>query len=245
MEFPAERAVAPAPDGAMTLHIARPPAPPAGAIAAVIVIQEAFGVTAHIRDLCGRFAQAGYLAVAPELYHRRGDGVDLSGRDFSEVRPVFATLTNESIRADLAATLAWLESAEHIPAARAAACGFCMGGLAAMIAACSFPLGAAVSYYGGGMTAPRPGLGFSPVIQEFGRITCPTLLFFGGADSGIPPAQVDEIGAALRAAEVNHELHVAAGAAHGFLNDTRPEVYHAGAAAQSWARTLAFLAERR
>ena len=235
----------PTPDGPMTLHAARPVAPPTGAIEAILVIQEAFGVTAHIRELCRRFAGAGYLAVAPELYHREGTGVDLSGRDFSEVRPTFAKLNNAGVRADLAAALAWLDSAEKIPAGRVAVVGFCMGGLAAMIAATSFPLGAAVSFYGGGITAPRPGLGFSPVIQDFGKITCPTLLFFGDQDTGIPPATVQEIGTALGAAQVNHELHVMAGAAHGFLNDTRPESFHPEASAKAWQRTLEFLAALR
>ena len=93
------------PDGAMQLHEAAPDGPPRGA---VIVLQEAFGVNDHIQDVTGRFAAAGYHAVAPAFFHRAGGGT-APYDDFTKVMPLFDGVTDDTILADVDATLGHLE----------------------------------------------------------------------------------------------------------------------------------------
>ena len=115
----------------------------------VVVVQEAFGVTEHIEDVCQRFADAGWLAVAPHLFHRTGDPV-LDHTDFDAVRPHMEALTAEGIATDVDAALDYIEGAGFPPNA-AGIVGFCMGGSVALATATRRQLGAAVTFYGGGV----------------------------------------------------------------------------------------------
>jgi len=228
------------PDGEIRAHRA---APPEGEPApAVIVLQEAFGVDDHLRSVCRRLAREGYLAIAPELYHREGPGVTLGYGDFALVRPHLARLDNAGIEADLKATLAALASDPAVDGTRVAALGFCVGGFAALLAACRTDVAAAVSFYGGGIVRERPGMRLAPLLAETGDIRCPLLAFFGDADASIPASDVAALGEALRARGKSFEIVSFPGAGHGFFNDAR-DTYRASAAADAWQRTLAFLAE--
>lgn len=227
------------PGGAMRAHRA---APPDGEPApAVIVLQEAFGVDEHIRSVCRRLAREGYLAVAPELYHREGHGVTLGYGDFSLVRPHLARLDNADVEQDLKATLAALRADPAADAARVAALGFCAGGFAAFLAACRTDVAAAVSFYGGGIVRERPGLRLTPLLGEAEGIRCPVLAFFGEDDASIPASDVAAVGEKLRALGKPFEIVSYPGAGHGFFNDARP-AYRASAAVDAWHRTLDFLA---
>lgn len=218
-------------------------APPAGEPSpAVIVFQEAFGVDEHVRSVCRRFAREGYVALAPELYHREGPGLTLGHDDFAKVRPHLEALTNDGIAADTRAALADLRADPAVDGGRIAAVGFCVGGFAAFLAACRSDVAAAVPFYGGGIAAPRPGRRLAPLLQEAEAIACPVLAFFGAEDASIPPDQVAAIGDRLRALGRSFEVVVYPGAGHGFFNDTRPGSYRADAAADAWKRTLDFLA---
>jgi carboxymethylenebutenolidase len=133
-------------DGDMGLYDAEPQGT---AKAAVIVIQEAFGVNDHIEDVTRRFAAQGYRAVSPHLFHRTGDVV-LGYNDLDKVMPHFGAVTDGGLTNDLDATLAYL-SASGFESSRVGIVGFCMGGSVAFYAAVRYPLGAAVTYYGGGI----------------------------------------------------------------------------------------------
>src|SRR5215831_5002312 len=99
------------PDGAMDVYEAAPDGEPRGA---VIVIQEAFGVNDHIQDVTRRFAAAGYLGVAPALFHRAGGGT-AGYDDFSQVMPLFEGISDEGILADVDATVSHLEAQGFAP----------------------------------------------------------------------------------------------------------------------------------
>jgi carboxymethylenebutenolidase len=229
----------PTPDGPMAAFRALPargePAP------AVLVFAEAYGVDDHIESVCRRFARAGYVAIAPELYHREGRGITAGYDDFDRVRPLLATLTNAGIEIDARAALAFLRSDAAVSPTRIAAVGFCIGGFAAFLAACRTDVAASICFYGGGIAQKRPGRGIEPLLDEAGAIARPVLAFFGADDTSIPAADVDAISERLHRLGKTFEIVVYPEAGHGFFNDARTS-YRADAAVDAWNRTLVWLA---
>lgn len=224
------------PDGEMPLHTAGDPGAARGA---VVVIQEAFGVTSHIERCTERIADAGYYAVAPALFHRIGSPV-FAYDNFEPVAPAMKSLTADGIRADLAATSSHLEWLGFTPASTGIV-GFCMGGSVALAAATTGAFGAAVTFYGGGVLEGR--FGFPPLVELARDLACPWLGCYGDLDQGIPVEQVEALRAAVAATGQPTELVRYADAAHGFNCDDRPSAFNAGAAADAWARMLAFFSE--
>ena len=94
----------------------------------LMIFQEAFGVTAHIRDVAARFARQGYVAIAPELFHRTAPGAELSYTDFPAVMPHMQALTNENQQSDIRAAFSWLQKDSQADSDRVGCIGFCMGG---------------------------------------------------------------------------------------------------------------------
>lgn len=219
--------------GMMPAYDARPDAAPAGA---VIVIQEAFGVTSHIEDVTRRAAAAGYRAVAPHLFYRTGDPV-LDYGNFEAIRPHMADLTQAQLLDDLDAVIGYLGDAGFEPA-RVGAVGFCMGGSVTFLAAVHHALGAAVSFYGGGVAEGR--FGMPPLLEMAPNLQTPWLGLFGDEDASIPVDQVEALREAAAKAAVPTEIHRYAGAGHGFHCDDRPAAYNAEAAKDGWARTIDF-----
>jgi len=116
---------------------------------AIIVFQEAFGVTSHIRSIADRLAAQGYVAVAPELFHRTAaPGFEGSYTDFPSIMPHYSVLTTETMEADIKATYDWLQQQTTVIKNKIGSIGFCMGGKVSMIANMILPLSAAISYYG-------------------------------------------------------------------------------------------------
>jgi carboxymethylenebutenolidase len=211
-------------------------AEPAGeARAAVIVAQEAFGVNPHIEDVTGRLASAGYRAVAPHLFHRTGDPVIEYG-DYDKIMPQFAGLSKAGVLIDIDASIAHLESAGFDPA-KIGVVGFCMGGTVSFLASVERPLGAGVTFYGGGVTEGR--FGMAPMVELAPQLQAPWLGLYGDEDLGIPPEQVEALRSALVGAKVDTEIVRYPGAGHGFHCDMRPD-FHPDAAADAWKRTLAW-----
>jgi carboxymethylenebutenolidase len=202
-----------------------------------MVFQEAFGVNAHIRDVTERFAREGYVAIAPELFHRTAPaGFEARYDDFPSVVPHMRALKDAEMEADLRATCDWLRAVVGKEQS-VAATGYCMGGRASFLAALTLPLACAVSYYGGGI-APNPT---NPgLLGRAGQLRCPMLLFWGGLDKHITPEHRRAVADVLTAEEkdfVNVEISKAD---HGFFCDARPS-YSRTAAALAWPLTLAFL----
>src|SRR5947199_1106541 len=144
----------PTADGPMPAALAEPTATPKGA---VVVIQEAFGLTPHIVSITERLAAAGWLAVAPALFHRQGSPVLAYEGDFAKIGPLFEQLTVDTINMDVDAALADVDR-RGIPLERTGIVGFCMGGTVSFATATRVALGAAVTFYGGGVTQGRFGL---------------------------------------------------------------------------------------
>lgn len=218
-------------DGAMDVFEAVPDGEPRGA---VIVIQEAFGVNDHIQDVTGRFARAGYLGVAPALFHRAGGGT-APYDDFSQVMPLFEGVSDEGVLADVDATIAHVE-AQGFDRGRIGIVGFCFGGRVTFLVAARRRLGAAVTFYGGGIVSAS-GLGLPPLIEEAAALQTPWLGLFGDLDQGIPVEGVEELRGALGGARVPTEVVRYADAEHGFHCDARG-AYHEASATDAWRRTL-------
>jgi carboxymethylenebutenolidase len=220
-------------DGPMRVYVARPDS---AADRAVVVLQEAFGVNDHIQDIARRFAGRGFLALAPDLFHRSGAGT-LGYDRHAEAMPLIGAIGPDAIVTDVRAVLDHLGASEGIAAGRTALAGFCFGGRAAFTAATALPgLAATVVFYGPGIAA-----GPHAVLDRAGSIDAPILLHVGADDPTIPADQVKAIDAALRDARVDFDQHVYTGAGHAFACDARPHMYRAEAAEAAWARTHAFL----
>ncbi|MEQ1884084.1 MAG: dienelactone hydrolase family protein [Bryobacteraceae bacterium] len=218
-------------------YLAKPEGSPR---AAIIVYQEIFGVNSHIRDVTERFAKEGYLALAPELFHRSAPGFDV-GYTEADMGPAFAqmgAMTQEGIEADVKASVAWLR--ENAKGLKIAATGYCMGGRTACLSAILEPLACAISYYGGGIHPNQ----FNPGIMErLKGLQAPVLFFWAGKDHFIPAKDVEAINAELRA---NGKTFVAtefSDSDHGFFCDQRGS-YNASSAVVAWPMTLAFLADK-
>lgn len=194
---------------------------PDGAGAAIVVVQEIFGVNDHIRSIVDRYAAYGYRVIAPAVFDRVERGVEL-GYDAEGVaagRDLAAAIKWDPVMADVAAAV------EHVSSTGAVGIvGFCFGGSVAWLAASTLPVTAAVGYYGGQI---HELIDRAPAV--------PTMLHFGELDGGIP---LDHV-AAIDAAHPDVAVHVYDGAQHGFSCDARGS-YGALPAAIAWGRTLGF-----
>jgi carboxymethylenebutenolidase len=217
----------------MHAYVARPPHPVKDG-PGIIVLQEAYGVTGYLREVAARCANdLGMLAIAPELYHRTGDGAigDYAG-DTKQMNAHREGLTTEGQAADFVAAWEWLRK-EGVPAEKTAAIGFCMGGRVAFLGNGHVPLGAAVSFYGGNI--PKWG-GFAA------KQSGPILFFWAGLDHNITADQRRSVEDTMIAAKrVPHQHVVFSDADHGFFCHARPSVYHPGAAREAWAMAVEFL----
>jgi len=201
---------------------------------AVVVLQEAFGVTAHIQDVARRLADDGWRAVAPALFHRQGSPV-LDYGDMEKVIPVMSELNREGLVVDLTSTFDYLEAA-GFASSRTGVVGFCMGGAVAFLAGTLRPLGAAVTFYGGGIAEGRFGL---PSLLELAQsLQSPWLGCYGDLDQRIPVKEVEQLRKAAADSAVPTEIVRYADADHGFNCDDRPQVYNPIAAHDAWLRTL-------
>lgn len=224
------------PQGTMRCYEAVPDGPD-GVRGGVVVVQEAFGVNAHIEDVTRRFADAGYHTVAPHLFHRTGDPV-LDYDDISLVIPHMTALTDDGILADVRLALDHLHRA-GFGDRQIGIVGFCMGGRVSFLVAGSEGLGAVVGFYGGGIVTGRSEA-MGSLLGLVATLSTPWLGLFGDADASIPVEDVERLREELTArAPVDCEIVRYARAEHGFHCDARPS-YSAEAAADGWRRTLAW-----
>jgi carboxymethylenebutenolidase len=219
-------------DGPMACFQAEPQGETRGA---VLVIQEAFGVNAHIRDVTTRFAKVGFHAVAPAFFHRAGGGAVEDYTDFAAIFPLFEGLSDDGILMDADAALDHLRVSGFADA-QIATVGFCFGGRATFLVALRRALGAAVGFYGGGI-ATKGALPFPALIEEAASLQTPWLGLFGDDDASIPVESVEQLREALVAAPVPADVVRYAGAGHGFHCDARAD-FHPDAAGDAWDRTL-------
>ena len=198
----------------------------------LIVLQEVFGVNEHIRDVTERFGRQGFVAIAPELFHRTAPGKEFSYNDFPAVQPHRSAMTREGTDADLRAAFEWLRAQSFVKADEISCVGYCMGGRVAFVANTILPLKCAISYYGAGI--PDGGL------DRVSSVHGPQLFFWGEKDKHIPPEQRATVINALKQAGKSYVNVEFADADHAFFCDMRP-AYNPTAARQSWALALEFL----
>ncbi|AVR01780.1 dienelactone hydrolase family protein [Pluralibacter gergoviae] len=211
-----------------------------GPLPVVIVIQEIFGVHEHIRDVCRRLANEGYLAIAPELYFRQGDP-----NDYADIPTLLSGLVSKvpdsQVLADLDHVASWA-SRNGGDAHRLMVTGFCWGGRIAWLYAAHNPqLKAAVAWYGklvGDKTLNTPKHPVDVAVD----LNAPVLGLYGAQDTGIPLESVETMRQALRAANASAEIIVYPEAGHAFNADYRPS-YHEESAKDGWQRMLAWFAQ--
>jgi len=208
----------------------------------VLVVQEIFGVHEYIADTCRRFAKAGYLAIAPDLYARQGDAAKYTdiGKLLAEV---VSKVPDDQVMGDLDAAVAWAgENGGNVK--KVAVTGFCWGGrITWLYAAHSKNVKAGVAWYGrlvGASNAVNP----KHPLELAASLKAPVLGLYGGQDGGIPLTTVNEMKEALAAAKGNaaaqaSEFVVYPQAPHAFHADYRPS-YRKDAAEDGFARTLAW-----
>ena len=219
------------PDGPMDLYEATPDGDPRGAI---IVIQEAFGVNDHIKDVARRVAAAGYVGAAPALFHRAGGGT-APYDDFSQMMPLFEGVSDEGVLMDVDATIAHLHD-EGFADSSIGIVGFCFGGRVTFLTALRRELGAGVGFYGGGITEPNM-LAKTALIDEAGDLKTPWLGLFGDLDEMIPAEGVERLRSELGGASVASDVVRYPDAGHGFHCDAR-ESYHEASARDGWQRAM-------
>lgn len=192
----------------------------------VIVIQEWWGLVPHIKAITDRFAEAGFTALAPDLYK----GETATSPD--QAQRMFMALNIEQTAKDLEAAVDYLLKHPTVTYKKLGVVGFCLGGQLALLAATvSDQIGAVVDFYG-----IHPN-----VHPDFSKLTAPVLGLFGEHDTSVPPATVQELVAQIQQAGGSIESHIYPDAGHAFFNDSRPEACNPVAAEDAWNRTLAFL----
>jgi len=222
-------------DDTMDVYLSEPAGEAKGA---VVVLQEAYGVNGHIQDVCRRFSDVGYVAAAPHLFHRTGGPV-IDYEDMDTVIEHIMQLTVNGLEVDLEATLELL-AGRGFETKRVAAVGFCAGGSVAFLAAAYWELGAAVSFYGGGVTQGR--FGMPPLLDLAPTLQTPWLGFFGDLDESIPIDGVEGLREAAKRASVPTDIVRYPEATHAFHCDERAS-YHEASAKDAWQRTLDFLGQ--
>jgi len=195
--------------------------------AGLMVFQEAFGVNSHIRSVADRFAEAGYVVMAPELYHR--SAAEFEGK-YEDIAPSIALarqLKPEKLEQDIRAAYDFL----HQSAGDKIVCvGYCMGGRVSFVANATVPLKAAVSYYGGGL---------ADIIGRASDCSAPMLFFWGEQDQHIPSEQRQKVAEGMSESRHQSVQVTFSDAGHAFFNDQRPS-YNAAASKLAWELTLSF-----
>jgi carboxymethylenebutenolidase len=203
--------------------------PSSGSGPGIIVLQEWWGLVGHIKSVCDRFAEAGFVALSPDLYHGE------SANSPDDAGKLMMALSIDRTERDMAGAIDYLLDLDATTGARVGTVGFCMGGQLSLFAACANDkVGACVDYYG-----------IHPEVHpDLSNLTAPVLGFFAENDGFVTPEVARKLEADLKAAGKKVEIHIYNDAEHAFFNDDRPEVYHKGYAQDSWTRMLALFREK-
>lgn len=230
-----ERVTITLPDGAsMGAYVASPDTP--GPHASVIVWMEIFGVNTHIQSVVDRVAAEGYVAIAPDFFHRSGPGLELGYDEdgFTEGVKHMTALEADNMVADAQASVEYLRGRSDTTE-KVGVMGFCIGGHMTYLTAAETDVAAAVSFYGGGISAPQGPGGAPSTVSRTSKISSKIICLYGEKDEHIPLDQVEEVKQALSSAGIDHEVHVYPDADHGFFCDMR-ESYHPSSASDAWDR---------
>jgi carboxymethylenebutenolidase len=201
--------------------------PASGSGPGIVLLQEIFGVNAHMREVAGLYAEEGYVVLAPDLFHAMQQRVELGydGADLEQAFDFYQRFDIDRAVADIIATVSTLRSRPECTG-KVGAVGFCLGGKLAWLAAARAGVDAAVSYYGVGIEAS---------LNELATVECPVTLHFGETDKFVPEAARTAIASAVKGRNV--EIFVYPGADHGFNCPERP-AFDKAASLMAHSRTL-------
>jgi carboxymethylenebutenolidase len=205
--------------------------PPSGSGPGLIVIQEWWGLVPHIQEVCGRFAEAGFVALAPDLYH--GD----TTTEPDEAGKLMMALNIEQAAKDMSGAVDYLLAHDAVTSSSLGVTGFCMGGGLALMLATQRPdaISACVPFYG---LIPWPN-----AEPDWSKINAAVLGHFAEKDAFFGPEQVGRLDEQLRAHGKEAELIIHPGVEHAFFNDHRPEVHDPETSRRAFDQTVAFLRE--
>ena len=206
--------------------------PAGGSGPGVVVIQEWWGLVDHITDVCDRFAGAGFVALAPDLYH----GQKVAPGEPDEAGKAMMAMKMDRAARDMSGAVD--EVRRRGGRDKVGVIGFCMGGGLALVLATQRPdaVAAVVPAYG---IIPWPD-----AQPDYGAMSAAVLGHYAEKDDYFTPEAAQALAEQLRGVGKSVEIHVYPGADHAFFNDTRPEVYDADAANLLWDRTVAFFREQ-
>ncbi len=208
---------------------------------AVIVLQEIFGVNAEVRRIAELFASAGYVALAINYYHRTHPTLNepYTNEGLQNGFAAAGKASRATMRADVAAAIAYLQAQPFVDAHKIVTCGFCFGGSVAFVTATLPGLAGAIPFYGGSIAGGFPS-GEPEALADVADVRVPMLLFFGGQDDYIPADAVARIDKALTDAGKKHEVVTYPNVGHAFFRESS-----AGLAqhevADAWSRVQGFL----
>ena len=191
----------------------------------VIVIQEVWGLNDDIKRIARMFAEAGYAALSPDLYHGN------ESEEMEEARKFAMAMQKDRAAKDIDAAIRYLKALPEVQGSPVAMIGFCMGGgltLETAIRGGDIAVGAC--FYGGTQTD----------LQNVSNISIPIFCAFGADDHLITLEQVEEIRKALETNSIDHELRVYQGAGHSFFNEVKPDWYRSGTSQEAWGHVRAF-----
>ena len=192
----------------------------------VVVIQEWWGLVDHIKDVCDRFAAAGFVAIAPDLFHGK------TTKSPDEAGKLMMALRIDEAEKELEGATDYLLKHDAVTSRKIGVVGFCMGGALSLYTATKNPnIGACVVFYGG---HPK-------VNPDLPNLHAPVLGLYAEKDGFVTPESVRELESKLKQLGKQIDVNIYPGADHAFFNDSRPEVYDEKAAADAWQRAIDFL----
>jgi len=205
----------------------------------VVVLMEAFGLNAFVKGVCERFARAGYMALAPDLYH--GEAFDYADRERAIAR---VNDIDDNVAMDEVGAALDMLVAQGARDGRLATIGFSMGGRLAFLANAvhGARLAASVSFCGGGIAPAVPRGTRKPLLDRVADLTAPQLLIYGARDTSITSDEHARIASALTDANKRYTLAVLPDAPHAFATVDR-DSYHAQAADAAWRIAFAFFVD--
>ena len=200
--------------------------PASGSGPGVVVIQEWWGLVPHIKEICDRLANEGFVALAPDLYHGK------AAAEPDEAQKLMMGLEMDRAAKDMSGAVDYLLGLDAATGDKVGCVGYCMGGgLSLYLASMKSQIGACVIYYG----VLPPGTG-----PDHAQIQAPVLGHYAENDQFAGPQAARALESQLKSQGKQVEFHIYPGTAHGFFNDTRPDVHDAEASKLTWERTLAF-----
>jgi carboxymethylenebutenolidase len=233
-------------DSQMPTYVAVPEGD--GPFPAVTVAQHRLGIDGFMRDICDRLAVAGFVAAAPDIYHRgwsreQFDEITAMPRGDERAEAILpslsAALTEPEVVRDMTATFKHLKDHPAVDRSRLGMLGFCMGGrISYLMATRNASLKATACFYPGGIFSSRGGGPSAFAASD--RIESPIIGFSGANDENPSPADMERVDKELTRLKVEHEFHLYDGMSHAFMDPTNPRAYSDEVVNDAWSKLIAF-----